>query len=57
MPKRWSMADRAMGLITARLPPALIDRLTKIAVKIDRSASWCIRAAVSEWVAKQERKR
>ena len=51
------MADnRAMAAISARIPAALVDRLAHVASKIDRPVSWCIRAAVEDWVKKQERK-
>lgn len=45
-----------MAAISARLPAALVDRMGRVASKIDRPMSWCIRAAVEEWVRKQERK-
>ena len=51
------MADRPMAAISSRIPAPLVDRLAKVAAKIDRPMSWCIRAAVEEWVKRQERKR
>ena len=51
------MADqRPMAAVSARFPAALVDRLGRVASKIDRPMSWCIRAAVEEWVKKQERR-
>ena len=43
-------------VITAKLPLELVLRLDEIAERIDRSKSWIVRQAVSEWLADEERR-
>jgi predicted transcriptional regulator len=50
------MAEKPMAAISTRIPAPLVDRLGKLAAKMDRPMSWCIRSAVEDWVKKQERK-
>lgn len=47
------MADR---VVTASLPEALVSQLEEIARRSDRSKSWIVRQAVSEWVAEEQRR-
>ncbi len=43
-------------VVTANLPIELVDRMDEIAERIDRTKSWIIRQAVSEWLAGEERR-
>lgn len=43
-------------VVTAKLPEALVARLDEIADRIDRSKSWIIRQALSEWLAEEQRR-
>lgn len=43
-------------VITAKLPDDLVTRLDEIADRIDRSKSWIVREAVSEWLAEEQRR-
>ena len=49
------MADDGR-VVTAKLPEALVARLDEIADRIDRSKSWIIRQALSEWLAEEQRR-
>lgn len=40
-------------VVTAKLPDDLISRLDEAADHIDRSKSWIVRQAVTEWLAEQ----
>jgi predicted transcriptional regulator len=41
-------------VVTAKLPDELISRMDEIAVRIDRSKSWIVRQALSEWLAEEQ---
>ena len=43
-------------VVTANLPNDLVARMDEIADRIDRSKSWIVRQAVSEWLAEEQRR-
>ena len=43
-------------VVTANLPEELVSRMDEIADRIDRTKSWIIRQAVSEWLAEEQRR-
>ena len=43
-------------VVTANLPEDLVSRMDEIALRMDRSKSWIIRQAVSEWIAEEQRR-
>ena len=43
-------------VVTANLPEDLVLRMDEIASRMDRSKSWIIRQAVSEWIAQEQRR-
>jgi predicted transcriptional regulator len=43
-------------VITAKLPEELALELDQVAERIDRSKSWIVREAVSEWLAEEQRR-
>lgn len=43
-------------VVTTKLPNDLFARLEEIAERIDRTKSWIIRQAVSEWLAEEQRR-
>jgi predicted transcriptional regulator len=43
-------------VVTASLPNDLVLEMDKVAERIDRSKSWIVRQAVSEWLAEEERR-
>lgn len=43
-------------VVTANLPEDLVLRMEEIATQMDRSESWIIRQAVSEWIAEEDRR-
>jgi len=43
-------------VVTANLPRELVSRMDEIAARIDRSKSWIVRQAVSEWLAEEQRR-
>lgn len=43
-------------VVTAKLPEELASRMDEIAGRIDRSKSWIVREAVSEWLAEEQRR-
>jgi len=49
------MADDGR-VVTAKLPAELAVRLDDVAGRIDRSRSWIVREAVSEWLAEEQRR-
>lgn len=49
------MADDGR-VVTARLPEDLVTRMDDVAVRIDRSKSWIVCQAVSEWLAEEQRR-
>ncbi|MEA3057394.1 MAG: hypothetical protein QOF34_209 [Sphingomonadales bacterium] len=49
------MADDGR-VVTAKLPDELVSRMDEIAGRIERSKSWIVRQAVSEWLAEEQRR-
>jgi len=49
------MADEGR-VVTAKLPDDLVSRMDEIADRIDRSKSWIVRQALSEWLAEEQRR-
>lgn len=47
------MADR---VVTANLPGELVERMDAAAERLDRSKSWIVKQAVSEWLAEEDRR-
>lgn len=43
-------------VVTAKLPDELVSQLDAVAARIDRSKSWIVREAVSEWLAEEQRR-
>ena len=43
-------------VVTTNLPGWLVDRLDGVSSKMDRSKSWIIREALSDWLAEQQRR-
>lgn len=43
-------------VVTAKLPDDLVARMDQIATRIDRSKSWIVREALSEWLAEEQRR-
>ena len=44
-------------VVTAKLPDDLVSReLDEVADRIDRSKSWIVREAVTEWLAEEQRR-
>lgn len=50
-----AMASNAR-VVTANLPGMLVDRLDNACLQIDRTKSWIIRQALSDWLAEQQRR-
>ena len=49
------MADEGR-VVTAKLPDDLVARMDEIAERLDRSKSWIVREAVSDWLAEEQRR-
>jgi predicted transcriptional regulator len=49
------MADDGR-VVTAKLPDDLVSQMDEVADRIDRSKSWIVRQAVSEWLAEEQRR-
>ena len=49
------MADDGR-VVTAKLPDTLVSRMDEIADRLDRSKSWIVRQAVTEWLAEEQRR-
>ena len=43
-------------VVTAKLPENLVSEMDEIVDRIDRTKSWIVRQAVSEWVAEEQRR-
>lgn len=43
-------------VVTAKLSADLVSRIDEIASRIDRTKSWIVRQAVSEWLAEEQRR-
>jgi predicted transcriptional regulator len=42
--------------VTVNLPGDLVLKMDEVARRIDRSKSWIVRVAVSEWLAEEQRR-
>ena len=40
-------------VVTAKLPDKLVTEMDEVAERIDRSKSWIVRQAVTEWLAEE----
>lgn len=49
------MADQGR-VVTAKLPDHLVDRMDQVADRIERSKSWIVREALSQWLAEEQRR-
>lgn len=49
------MADDGR-VVTAKLPEDLVSEMDEVAGRMDRSKSWIVRQAVSEWLAEERRR-
>jgi predicted transcriptional regulator len=53
----WSLIMPELGrVVTTKLPDDLVRQVDEIAVRIDRSKSWIMRQALSEWLAEEQRR-
>ena len=43
-------------VVTTKLPEDLVRQVDEVAVRIDRSKSWIMRQALSEWLAEEQRR-
>ena len=43
-------------VVTASLPADLLSRMDEVAKRMDRSKSWIVREAVSQWLAEEQRR-
>lgn len=43
-------------VVTAKLPGELVSRMDEVAGRMDRSKSWIVREALTEWLADEERR-
>lgn len=43
-------------VVTAKLPDDLVVEMDSVAARIDRSKSWIVKQAVSEWLAEERRR-
>ena len=43
-------------VVTAKLPDDLVDRMDQVADRIERSKSWIVREALSQWLAEEQRR-
>jgi predicted transcriptional regulator len=43
-------------VVTAKLPDELVSQMDEVSDRIDRSKSWIVRQALSEWLAEEERR-
>ncbi len=43
-------------VVTTKLPEALVRQVDEVAARIDRSKSWIMRQALSEWLAEEQRR-
>jgi predicted transcriptional regulator len=49
------MADDGR-VVTAKLPDDLVSEMDEVADRIERSKSWIVREAVSQWLAEERRR-
>lgn len=43
-------------VVTAKLPEDLVSRMDEVADRIDRSKSWIVRQALTDWLAEEQRR-
>ena len=43
-------------VVTAKLPDELVSEMDEVAERMDRSKSWIVRQAVTEWLAEEQRR-
>lgn len=43
-------------VVTAKLPDDLVSRMDEVADRIDRTKSWIVRQAVSQWLVEEQRR-
>jgi predicted transcriptional regulator len=43
-------------VVTAKLPDDLVSQMDEIADRIERSKSWIVREAVSQWLVEEQRR-
>ena len=43
-------------VVTAKLPDDLVSWMDEVADRIDRSKSWIVREALSQWLAEEQRR-
>ena len=43
-------------VVTASLPADLVSRMDEVAERLDRSKSWIVREAVSQWLVEEQRR-
>ena len=49
------MADEGR-VVTAKLPDDLVSRMDEVADRMERSKSWIVREAVTQWLAEEQRR-
>lgn len=49
------MADDGR-VVTARLPDDLVDQMDEVADRMERTKSWIVREAVSQWLVEEQRR-
>jgi len=49
------MADEGR-VVTAKLPDDLVSQMDEVADRMERSKSWIVREAVTEWLAEEQRR-
>ena len=49
------MADEGR-VVTAKLPDDLVSQMDEVADRMERSKSWIVREAVSQWLAEEKRR-
>ena len=49
------MADDGR-VVTAKLPDDLVSRMDEVSERIERSKSWIVREAVSQWLVEEQRR-
>ena len=49
------MADEGR-VVTAKLPDDLVSQMDEVADRMERSKSWIVREAVSQWLAEEQRR-
>ena len=49
------MVDEAR-VVTAKLPADLVSRLDRVSNRLDRSKSWVVREALTDWLEEEQRR-